>query len=145
MALPLSRSGTRHSRPTSMPGWSFADCLLPFGAREARHWGQLSARLGHSGADLLIAATALACGATVVTENVSDFAPAGVMVENPFLSGAPVVQRRVRGACGQGSPGTKVLTARLDEAGPYRTGDLLVRGFPWVLGRRNLIKTSRNP
>jgi len=62
----------------------FADRLLPFGAREARLWGQLSARLGHSGADLLIAATALACGATVVTENVSDFAPAEVMVENPF-------------------------------------------------------------
>lgn len=62
----------------------FADRLLPFGAREARHWGQLSARLGHSGVELLIAATALTCGATVVTENVSDFAPTGVMVENQF-------------------------------------------------------------
>lgn len=62
----------------------FADRLLPFGAPEARRWGQLAARLGHSGADLLIAATALTWGATVVTENVRDFAPAGVPTENPF-------------------------------------------------------------
>ena len=35
----------------------FSDRLLPFGAAEALLWGQLSARLGHAGADLLIAAT----------------------------------------------------------------------------------------
>ena len=62
----------------------FADRLLPFGAAEALIWGRLSARLGHSGADLLIAATALARGAVVVTGNVSDFEPTGVEVENPF-------------------------------------------------------------
>lgn len=62
----------------------FADRVLPFGTTEARIWGQLSARLGHDGADLMIAATALARGAVVVTENVSDFAPTGVAVENPF-------------------------------------------------------------
>lgn len=62
----------------------FTDRVLPFGAAEARVWGQLSARLGHGGADLLIAATALVAGAVVVTENVSDFLPTGVQVENPF-------------------------------------------------------------
>lgn len=62
----------------------FSDRILPFGAREALHWGQISARLGHSGADLLIAATALACGGTIVTESVADFEPTGVAVVNPF-------------------------------------------------------------
>lgn len=62
----------------------FSDRLLTFGAEEAKIWGQLSARLGHNGADLLIAATALARGAVVVTGNVSDFGPTGVEIENPF-------------------------------------------------------------
>ena len=62
----------------------FADRLLPFGPEEARIWGRLSARLGHDGADLQIAATALTQGAVVVTGNVSDFEPAGVEIENPF-------------------------------------------------------------
>ena len=62
----------------------FADRVLPFGAEEARIWGRLSAKLGHDGADLQIAATALAHGAVVVTGNLSDFEPAGVAVENPF-------------------------------------------------------------
>ena len=62
----------------------FADRLLPFGAEEARIRGRLSARLGHDGADLQIAATALAQGAVVVTGNVANFAPTGVGVESPF-------------------------------------------------------------
>jgi predicted nucleic acid-binding protein len=62
----------------------FMDRLLPVGPEEARIWGRLSARLGHNGADLLIAATALAQGAIVVTGNVSDFEPTGVEIENPF-------------------------------------------------------------
>jgi predicted nucleic acid-binding protein len=62
----------------------FADRILAFGSNEARVWGRLSARLGNSSADLLIAATALVAGAAVVTENVSDFLPTGVRVENPF-------------------------------------------------------------
>ena len=52
----------------------------PFGPEEARIWGRLSAHLGHNGADLLIAATALARGAIVVTGNVTDKA-------YPFHSG----------------------------------------------------------
>lgn len=62
----------------------FSDRLLPFGPDEARLWGRLSAQIGHSGADLLIAATALTVGATVVTGNVRDFEPTGVLIENPF-------------------------------------------------------------
>jgi len=62
----------------------FSDRLLPFGTEDARIWGKLSARIGHNGADLQIAATALTHGAIVVTGNVSDFEPTGVEIENPF-------------------------------------------------------------
>lgn len=62
----------------------FSDRLLPFGADEARIWGRLSARIGHAGADLLIAATALAHDATVVTGNVTDVQPTGCRIEDPF-------------------------------------------------------------
>ncbi len=62
----------------------FSDRLLAFGAEDARIWGRLSAEIGHTGVDLMIAATALHHGAVVVTGNVSDFAPTGAAVENPF-------------------------------------------------------------
>ena len=62
----------------------FSDRLLAFEAEDARIWGRLSAELGHNGADLMIAASALRRGATVVTGNVSDFAPTRAFVENPF-------------------------------------------------------------
>ncbi|WP_128255755.1 type II toxin-antitoxin system VapC family toxin [Falsirhodobacter deserti] len=62
----------------------FSDRILPFTAEDARLWGQLSARIGHDGADLMIAATALVHDATVVTGNVDDFAPTGCRTENPF-------------------------------------------------------------
>jgi predicted nucleic acid-binding protein len=62
----------------------FADRILPFGAPEARIWGRLSAQIGHPGADLMIAATALHHGATVATGNTADFAPTGVALCNPF-------------------------------------------------------------
>lgn len=62
----------------------FSDRLLPVDAPSARIWGQLSARLGHGGADLLIAATALRHDAVVVTRNVADFEPTGCKIENPF-------------------------------------------------------------
>ncbi len=62
----------------------FQDRLLPFGMAEARIWGVLSARIGHDGADLQIAATALAHGATVVTGNAADFRPTGCRIHDPF-------------------------------------------------------------
>ncbi|MCY4578048.1 MAG: PIN domain-containing protein, partial [Chloroflexi bacterium] len=49
----------------------------------ARRWGQLSAALGNDSADLLIAATALEHGLTVVTRNVRHFEPTGVSVLDP--------------------------------------------------------------
>lgn len=62
----------------------FSERLLPFRAKEARIWGSLSADIGHPGADLMIATTALHDDAVVITVNVSDFAPTGVAPENPF-------------------------------------------------------------
>lgn len=49
--------------------------------------GRLSAEIGHNGADLMIAASALRHNATVVTGNGSDFEPAGVTVFDPFGAG----------------------------------------------------------
>jgi len=62
----------------------YVDRVLPFDLASARRWGQLSAAIGHHGADLQIAATALEHGLTVVTHNVSDFEPTGVSVFDPF-------------------------------------------------------------
>ena len=62
----------------------YGDRIVPIDIATARRWGQLSAILGHSGADLLIAATALEHGLTVITRNVRHFAPTGVPVINPF-------------------------------------------------------------
>ena len=63
-------------------GW-YGDRILPVDVASARRWGQLSATFGHDGADLLIAATALEHGLTVVTRNVRHFEPTGVAVLNP--------------------------------------------------------------
>lgn len=62
----------------------YADRVLPVTPRIARRWGRLSAKLGHEGADLMIAATALCHGLTVATHNVGHFAPTGVSVIDPF-------------------------------------------------------------
>lgn len=62
----------------------YGDRILPVNTTVARRWGRLTARIGHGGADLLIAATALEHGLTVVTRNVRHFAPTGVLVEDPF-------------------------------------------------------------
>jgi predicted nucleic acid-binding protein len=64
----------------------YGERVLPFDLRAARRWGALSAALGNDSADLMIAATALEHGLTVVTRNVSDFEPAGVVVLDPFKS-----------------------------------------------------------
>jgi predicted nucleic acid-binding protein len=63
---------------------TYGDRIPPVDTRVARRWGRLSARIGHGGADLLIAATALEHGLTVVTRNVRHFLPTGVPVEYPF-------------------------------------------------------------
>ena len=68
----------------------YADRILPIDLPVARRWGRLSQSLGHGGADLLIAATALEHGLTVVTRNVRHFEPTGAGVLDPVaLSFAP--------------------------------------------------------
>lgn len=62
----------------------FSDRLIPFEATDALIWGALSARIGNPGADLMIAAQALARNGTVVTRNVSDFEPTGVQIADLF-------------------------------------------------------------
>jgi predicted nucleic acid-binding protein len=67
----------------------YGERILPFDLQAARRWGQLSAALGNDSADLMISATALEHGLTVVTRNVSDFEPTGVATLNPFNSRPP--------------------------------------------------------
>ncbi|MEA2115251.1 MAG: type II toxin-antitoxin system VapC family toxin [Thermodesulfobacteriota bacterium] len=62
----------------------YTDRILPVSINVARRWGTLSAEIGNSGADILIAATALEHGLSVVTRNQRHFTPTGVPVVNPF-------------------------------------------------------------
>jgi toxin FitB len=62
----------------------YGEHILPVSVPIARRWGSLSAKLGNDGADILIAATALTHGLTVVTRNVKHFSPTGAVVINPF-------------------------------------------------------------
>jgi predicted nucleic acid-binding protein len=62
----------------------YGERIVPFDLQTARRWGTLSASLGNESADLMIAATALERGLTVVTHNVRDFEPTGVAVLDPF-------------------------------------------------------------
>ncbi len=63
----------------------YGNRILPVDLPTGRRWGRLSAAIGHDGADLLIAATALEHGLTVVTRNTRHFEPTGVLVIDPFL------------------------------------------------------------
>ena len=63
----------------------YGDRVLDLDVPTARRWGRLSGDLGHERADLIIAATALEHGLTVVTRNVKHFVPTGVPVFNPFI------------------------------------------------------------
>ncbi len=70
------------------------DILVLYGGRvlavdlpTARRWGRLSGAIGHEGVDLLIAATALEHGLSVVTRNVRHFEPTGVEVIDPSAEG----------------------------------------------------------
>lgn len=62
----------------------YSDRILDIDSAVARRWGRLSAQIGNDGADLLIAATALEHGLTVVTRNIRHFEPTGVSVIDPF-------------------------------------------------------------
>lgn len=63
----------------------YGDRILPVTTGIARQWGLLSAQVGHDGADVIIAATAIHHGLTVATRNVRHFAPMGATVVNPFV------------------------------------------------------------
>jgi hypothetical protein len=63
----------------------YGNRILPVDASTARRWGRLSGDLGHEGTDLLIAATAIEHGLTVVTRKVRHFEPTGAQVLDPSL------------------------------------------------------------
>lgn len=65
----------------------YGERILGVDLATARRWGRLSAVLGHEGADLLIAATALEHGLTVVTRNIRHFEPTGAAVLDPAALG----------------------------------------------------------
>ena len=65
----------------------YSERILPIDLPVARRWGRLSGVVGHESTDLLIAATAIEHGLTVVTRNVRHFEPAGVPVLDPTTTG----------------------------------------------------------
>ena len=67
----------------------YRDRILPIDLSIARRWGRLSGDIGHAGADLLIAATAMEHGLAVVTRNTRHFAAAGVPVLDPSAPAPP--------------------------------------------------------
>ena len=81
---------TDHGFAQRLDGWLdqllrlYGDRVLPVDVGVARRWGALSAEMGHDGADLLIAATALERGLTVVTRNLRHFTSTGVAIINPW-------------------------------------------------------------
>lgn len=92
--IALKRPADAHFA-SQMQGWLegllvlYGQRILPVDAAVARRWGQLSAGIGHHGADLMIAATALEHGLKVVTRNMRHFNLTGVEVVNPFSTESP--------------------------------------------------------
>jgi toxin FitB len=62
----------------------YTDHILDFTVLDAQVWGTLRAPHPQNALDKQIAATALTCGLTLVTRNVSDFTGTGVPLINPF-------------------------------------------------------------
>lgn len=61
----------------------YGEQILGVNLATARRWGQLSAKIGNDSVDLLVAATALEHGLSVVTRNVRHFRPTGVGIIDP--------------------------------------------------------------
>ena len=59
--------------------------ILPLSVNIARRWGQLSAEIGNSSADLMIAATAIEHNLIVATRNTRHFDATKVSLINPYL------------------------------------------------------------
>ncbi|MYD72437.1 MAG: type II toxin-antitoxin system VapC family toxin [Acidobacteria bacterium] len=64
----------------------YGERILAFDLPTARRWGRLCGAVGHESADLLIAATAIEHGLTVVTRNVRHFEPTGARALDPSLT-----------------------------------------------------------
>jgi toxin FitB len=85
-----SQRGRNPAFAAALAGWLdrvlilYGDRIVGIDVGTARRWGRLGAEIGHSGADLMIAATALERGLTVVTRNVRHFTATGVVVLDPF-------------------------------------------------------------
>ncbi len=62
----------------------YGDRILPVTTSVAIRWGKISADVGNSGADILIAATALEHNLIVVSRNEKHFTPTGVRCLNPW-------------------------------------------------------------
>ena len=75
----------KRNRNPAVVAW-FRPRILQINTAIAQGWGQLSREIGHPGADLMLAATALEHGMHVVTRNERHFLPTGVGVVNPFCS-----------------------------------------------------------
>lgn len=67
----------------------YSDRILTVDLFDARRWGRLPDEIGHKGADLMIAATALEHGLTVVTRNTRHFTAVGVPVLDPSAPASP--------------------------------------------------------
>ncbi|MFZ4860059.1 MAG: type II toxin-antitoxin system VapC family toxin [Desulfuromonadaceae bacterium] len=65
---------------------NYSDRLLPITSAIACRRGELSARVGHDGADVMIAATALQHGLSVATRNERHFSFFSVPILNPYLN-----------------------------------------------------------
>lgn len=68
---------------------SFEDRILPIASDTSLIWGEITAKCQKAGHTLhspdgLIAATAIQFGLHLVTRNVADFEPAGVLIVNPW-------------------------------------------------------------
>ena len=85
----------RGERQQQLQSWlnglesQYSDHILGFDTNIARIWGELTARAQRGGqivpaADGIIAATAIRHGCHVMTRNVSDFEPTGVLIINPW-------------------------------------------------------------
>lgn len=78
------------AKAASLAAWLDAlrsDCtdrILPVTEGIALEWGRIAARRARGDVDLLIAATAIVHGLTVVTRNVADFTDTGAAVLNPW-------------------------------------------------------------
>jgi toxin FitB len=88
--IELIRHRGDHTQAALLETWlrtileDYADHILDFTALEAQVWGTLRVPHPQNALDKQIAATALTCGLTLVTRNVSDFTETGVPLLNPF-------------------------------------------------------------